>query len=106
MIDIEFVKVIVLYRRAILNEKLDHLDDSLLDFEKFLVLEPRHNEALEGQRRLKLRIEERNEKLKIEALDKLKSLGNLVLRPFGLSTDNFEVKPNGEGGCSINFKQK
>lgn len=89
-----------------MNEKLDHLDESLLDFEKFLTSEPKHNEALEGQRRLKFKVDERNEKLKLEALDKLKSLGNLVLKPFGLSTDNFEVKPNGEGGCSINFKQK
>lgn len=69
-------------------------------------MEPKNSEALEGQKRLKIKIEERNEKLKVEALDKLKSLGNLVLRPFGLSTDNFEVKQNGDGGCSINFKQK
>lgn len=89
-----------------MREKLNHLDDSLLDFEKFLTMEPKHSEALEGQKRLKIKIEERNEKLKVEALDKLKSLGNLVLRPFGLSTDNFEVKQNGDGGCSINFKQK
>lgn len=96
----------MVHRRAILREKLDLLDDSLLDFEKFLTFETNHCEALEGQRRLKIKIDQRNEKLKFEALDKLKSLGNLVLKPFGLSTDNFEVKQNGDGGCSINFKQK
>ncbi|XP_063700887.1 tetratricopeptide repeat protein 1 [Culicoides brevitarsis] len=92
-------------RRATLNEKLEHLDESLSDFEKFLTYEPRHAEAQEGKRRLMIKVNERNEKLKAEALGKLKDLGNLVLRPFGLSTDNFQVTQNGDGGCSINFKQ-
>nr|CAH7750365.1 unnamed protein product [Callosobruchus chinensis] len=93
-------------RRAKLYEDTDKLDESLADYKKILELDPANREAREAQYRLPPLIAERNEKMKNEMLGKLKSLGDMFLKPFGLSTQNFEMNqdPN-SGGYSINFKQ-
>jgi len=45
------------------------------------------------------------EKQMAEMLDKLKGLGNGLLKPFGLSTDNFKmVKDEKSGGYSMSFQ--
>ncbi|XP_042223856.1 tetratricopeptide repeat protein 1-like isoform X1 [Homarus americanus] len=93
-------------RRATLNEETDNLDEALKDFRRVLELDPSHKESEEAVRRLPDMINERNEKLKEEMMGKLKDLGNVFLRPFGLSTSNFELQqdPN-SGGYNISFKQ-
>ncbi|XP_034363470.1 tetratricopeptide repeat protein 1 [Arvicanthis niloticus] len=93
-------------RRAELYEKTDKLDEALEDYKSILEKDPSVHQAREACMRLPKQIEERNEKLKEEMLGKLKDLGNLVLRPFGLSTENFQIKQDSStGSYSINFVQ-
>uniref|UniRef100_A0A8D0G4M8 Tetratricopeptide repeat protein 1 n=1 Tax=Sphenodon punctatus TaxID=8508 RepID=A0A8D0G4M8_SPHPU len=95
-----------LLRRAELYEKTEKLDEALEDYKTVLEKDPSVHQAREACMRLPGQIEERNEKLKTEMLGKLKDLGNLVLRPFGLSTENFQVKQDSASGSySINFVQ-
>lgn len=41
-----------------------------------------------------------------EMISKLKDFGNMCLKPFGLSTDNFEMVQQPGGGYSISMKKK
>ncbi|KFP88220.1 PREDICTED: tetratricopeptide repeat protein 1 [Acanthisitta chloris] len=95
-----------LLRRAELYEKTDKLDEALEDYKAVLEKDPAVHQAREACMRLPRQIEERNEKLKKEMLGALKDLGNMVLRPFGLSTENFQIKQDSStGSYSINFVQ-
>ncbi|NXU58756.1 TTC1 protein, partial [Turnix velox] len=95
-----------LLRRAELYEKTEKLDEALEDYKAILEKDPSIHQAREACMRIPRQIEERNEKLKKEMLGKLKDLGNLVLRPFGLSTENFQIKQDSStGSYSINFVQ-
>ncbi|KAI0101498.1 hypothetical protein GGR51DRAFT_330669 [Nemania sp. FL0031] len=57
-------------------------------------------------RTLPPRVKAAQEKEMSEMWGKLKDLGNGILKPFGLSTDNFQmVKDEKSGGYSMNFNQ-
>uniref|UniRef100_A0A1L8EBL6 Tetratricopeptide repeat protein 1 n=1 Tax=Haematobia irritans TaxID=7368 RepID=A0A1L8EBL6_HAEIR len=100
----EYVRALL--RRAKLYEHEDEFDEALADYKKVFELDPGQNEAREAMIRLPPIIDERNERLKAEMIDKLKDLGNMILKPFGLSTSNFQMQqdPN-TGSYSINFNQ-
>lgn len=95
-----------LLRRAELYEKTDKLDEALADYQSVLEKDVSCRQAKEACMRLPWQIQERNERLKEEMISKLKDLGNLVLKPFGLSTNNFQVNQDSTtGSYSINFVQ-
>lgn len=93
-------------RRAALYEEADKLNESLDDYKKILELDASNVEARTHVVRLTPIVEERNERLKAEMMGKLKDLGNMILKPFGLSTNNFQLQqdPN-TGSYSVNFNQ-
>ncbi|KAF8796079.1 tetratricopeptide repeat protein 1-like [Argiope bruennichi] len=94
-----------LIRRAQLHKKMDNLERALEDYQKIVELDRNNAEARAACATLPAEINEKNEKLKQEMFGKLKELGNICLKPFGLSTENFKVvqDPN-SGGYSINFQ--
>ncbi|NXI27695.1 TTC1 protein, partial [Sterrhoptilus dennistouni] len=108
-----------LLRRAELYEKTEKLDEALEDYKAVLEKDPSVHQAREAcMVSLSLSV---NLGLTYLSLfyfpshlvfswnviaGKLKDLGNLVLRPFGLSTENFQVKQDSStGSYSINFVQ-
>uniref|UniRef100_A0A8C7JHK7 Tetratricopeptide repeat protein 1 n=1 Tax=Oncorhynchus kisutch TaxID=8019 RepID=A0A8C7JHK7_ONCKI len=85
-------------RRAELYEKTDKLDEALEDYKAALEKDPDLPSAREACMRLPQQIHERNEKLKDDMMGKLKDLGNMFLRPFGLSTSNFQWETETQEG--------
>uniref|UniRef100_A0A1A7XEF4 Tetratricopeptide repeat protein 1 n=1 Tax=Iconisemion striatum TaxID=60296 RepID=A0A1A7XEF4_9TELE len=103
-LDPEYLRALL--RRAELYEQTEKLEEALEDYKKVLEGDPSHSGARRACMRLPQEIQERNEKLKEEMINKLKDLGNMVLRPFGLSTNNFQVNQDAASGSySINFVQ-
>merc|ERR1712113_764572 len=95
-----------LLRRAEIYEETEKLDEALTDYQAVIELDPKNVAAHKAVRDLPAKIEERNEKMKEEMMDNLKKLGNMVLKPFGLSTNNFKMEQNENGSYNIQFNQK
>ncbi|NXP38721.1 TTC1 protein, partial [Leiothrix lutea] len=91
-----------LLRRAELYEKTEKLDEALEDYKAVLEKDPSVHQAREAcMVSLTLTLFPWD-----VIAGKLKDLGNLVLRPFGLSTENFQIKQDSStGSYSINFVQ-
>ncbi|GAB9462563.1 hypothetical protein Gpo141_00000051 [Globisporangium polare] len=99
-----YVKALI--RRAEAYEKLDKLDEALRDYDAVLKIDPTIRPAVAAHARIKKVVDERQEKMKAEMLDKLKGFGNTILGKFGLSTDNFQmVQDPNTGSYNINFNQ-
>ncbi|KAI8980667.1 TPR-like protein [Trametes punicea] len=99
-----------LQRRAAANEQIDSwssLSSAQEDYKRLVELLPSRSPDVVAIRRtlasLPPRIEAAQKRETAEMLDKLKGLGNRILGNFGLSTDNFQFVPNGQGGYSMNF---
>ncbi|XP_046446662.1 tetratricopeptide repeat protein 1-like [Daphnia pulex] len=95
-----------LMRRAKLYEELDQLDKALADYKELHEVEPNNVEVNSALMKLPKRIEEQTEKLKQEMFGKMKDLGNMFLKPFGLSTDNFKINQDpATGSYSVNMSK-
>lgn len=93
------------YRRGQILVRMDKFDEALKDFELYKEHAPDDSTVDDSIASLRKSIKLRDEALKQEMLAKLKDLGNTVLRPFGLSTDNFQLQKNPDtDGYSINFQ--
>ncbi|KAI0043191.1 hypothetical protein FA95DRAFT_1498923 [Auriscalpium vulgare] len=106
--DPEYVKA--LQRRAQSNEKIGSwsaLSSAQDDYNKLLAILPPSSPHVDDVKRslrlLQPRLESQQKQEMDEMLGKLKGIGNSILGKFGLSTDNFKMDPNGQGGYSMNF---
>lgn len=96
----DYIKAYI--RRSQAYEAEDKLDDAIADLEKANEIEasPQRTKELD---KLKQKRTQRDEKLKEEALGKLKDLGNTFLGNFGLSLDNFQFQQSENGSYNISY---
>ncbi|KAL1852580.1 hypothetical protein Plec18170_005711 [Paecilomyces lecythidis] len=106
------IRAKALMRRARAKTELDgwaNLQGAEEDYRELMGMEnlpPQDKKIVQkALRELPNRINQAREKEIGEMMGKLKDLGNGILKPFGLSTDNFNfVKDEKTGGYSMNFQ--
>lgn len=93
-------------RRSWALRKQGKANDSLEELKKAFEEDPSLESAYSTQySELQKEAAEETEKLKTEALGQLKELGNKFLGLFGMSTDNFHLQQNPDGGYNVQFKK-
>ena len=110
--DIARIRAKALMRRGRARSELGgwtNLEGAIGDYKKLAAvqtLSPSDKRIVQAQLRiLPPRAKAAQEKETAEMWDKLKDLGNGILKPFGLSTENFKmVKDEKSGGYSMNFQ--
>ncbi len=93
-----------LMRRAKAYELMDRLEDAVEDLNAAVDVDKTYVPALQEQRRVNTLYKEKTEKMKEEMLSKLKGFGNTILGKFGMSLDNFKLKPQEGGGYSVSYE--
>ena len=90
-------------KMLLLNKKEEYLE-AYEDFKRLKTLDYNlweNYRNLEGE--LSYKAEIKKKKMTDEMLGKLKDMGNSILGKFGLSLNNFQMTPNGQGGYSIQY---
>lgn len=114
MNDVQKLRTKALLRRAKARQQVggwSSLQGALEDYQA--LSKPRHQlssldrKAVQAAlRELPPRLDEAKNTELADMMGKLKQLGNGILKPFGLSTDNFQfTKDEASGGYSMNFDQ-
>lgn len=111
--DIERMRVKVLLRRATARSRLggwaalQGADEDYKQLEKMPQLSATDRKVVQkALKELPPRLDEAKQKEMSDMMGKLKQLGNGILKPFGLSTDNFSmVKDEKSGSYSLQFNQ-
>jgi tetratricopeptide (TPR) repeat protein len=84
-----------------------HCAQALEDLKKIQELDASYPKIAPRVAVLSKKVDEKNEKLKDEALGKLKDLGNTILGNFGMSLDDFKMQQDpSTGSWSINMGNK
>jgi tetratricopeptide (TPR) repeat protein len=111
--DLKTLRIKSLLRRAKARHALKtwaNLQGSLEDYQALssMQLTPLDRKQVQrAMRELPVQLEESKKVEMEDMMGKLKQLGNGILKPFGLSTDNFNmIKDENSGGYSLNFDQK
>ncbi|KAL1994881.1 hypothetical protein VTN49DRAFT_1068 [Thermomyces lanuginosus] len=111
--DVQRIRAKALLRRARARTELDgwaNLQGAEEDYKELSTMDnlPAQDRKFvqKALRELPPRIHVAREKEMAEMMGKLKELGNGILKPFGLSTDNFKlIKDEKTGGYSVQFQR-